>query len=115
MARGNATASGVFPSEVGVVSFQFSGSIGVSSGLPVSFWAGGSCTVTGSTVHLTGAGSCSIVASQGGDTNYNLILETTEAWERESMAQGQVGPMVGAVDETFLERMMLVCMDLVSG
>jgi hypothetical protein len=45
----------------------------------------------------------------------HLSLETTEAWERESMVQGQGGPMVGAVDETCLERMMLVCMDLVSG
>jgi hypothetical protein len=45
----------------------------------------------------------------------HLILETTEAWERESIVQGQVGPIVGAVDETFLERMMLVFMDLVSG
>lgn len=44
-----------------------------------------------------------------------LILETTEAWEREGIAQGQIGPMVGTVDETFLQRMMLVCMDLVSG
>jgi hypothetical protein len=49
------------------------------------------------------------------DTLAHLIVETTEAWERESMAQGQGGPMVGAVDETFLERRMLVCMDLVSG
>src|SRR2546425_2654633 len=44
-----------------------------------------------------------------------LILETIEAWEREGIAQGQIGPIVGSVDETFLERMMLVCMDLVSG
>jgi hypothetical protein len=44
-----------------------------------------------------------------------VILETTETWEREGIAQGQVGPIVGAVDETFLERMMLVFMDLVSG
>ena len=44
-----------------------------------------------------------------------LILATTEAWEREGIAQGQIGPMVGSVDETFLERMMLVFMDLVSG
>jgi hypothetical protein len=45
----------------------------------------------------------------------HLILETTEGWEREGIAQGQIGPIVGAVDETFLERMMLVFMDLVSG
>ena len=44
-----------------------------------------------------------------------LILETTEAWEREGIAQGQIGPIVGSVDETFLERMMLVFMDLMSG
>jgi hypothetical protein len=39
-------------------------------------------------------------------------LETTEAWEREGIAEAQMGPMVGAVDATFLQRMMLVCMDL---
>jgi hypothetical protein len=44
-----------------------------------------------------------------------LILETTEGWEREGIAQGQIGPIVGTVDETFLQRMMLVFMDLVSG
>jgi len=45
----------------------------------------------------------------------HLMLETTEAWAREGLAQGQMGPIVGSVDETFLERMMLVFMDLVSG
>ena len=43
------------------------------------------------------------------------IWETTQAWEREGIAQGQRGPIVGTVDATFLERMMLVFMDLVSG
>lgn len=43
------------------------------------------------------------------------ILETTQAWEREGIAQGQVGPIIGAVDETFLERLMRVFMDLSSG
>jgi hypothetical protein len=45
----------------------------------------------------------------------HLILETTAALEREGIAQGQMGPMVGSVDEPFLERMRLVVMDLVSG
>jgi len=45
----------------------------------------------------------------------HLILETTEAWAREGLAQGQMGPIVGSVAETFLERMLLVFMDLVSG
>ena len=44
-----------------------------------------------------------------------MLLETAAAWEREGIAAGEVRPIIGAVDETFLERMMLVCMDLVSG
>ena len=43
------------------------------------------------------------------------ILETAAAWEHEGIADGEVRPIIGAVDETFLERMRLVCMDLVSG
>ncbi len=41
-----------------------------TSGLPVSFSASGNCTVTGDIVHLTGAGSCTITASQAGDASY---------------------------------------------
>ena len=44
-----------------------------------------------------------------------IIIETTEGWEREGIAEGQIGPIVGSVDATFLERMRLVFMDLVSG
>src|SRR6266436_4150855 len=43
------------------------------------------------------------------------ILETTAAWEQEGIAHGETRPIIGAVDETFLARMMLVFMDLVSG
>src|SRR5215510_16287281 len=43
------------------------------------------------------------------------ILETATAWEREGGAAGEVRPIIGAVDEPCLERMMLVFMDLVSG
>jgi hypothetical protein len=43
------------------------------------------------------------------------ILETAQGWEHEGIAEGEVRPIIGAVDETFLERMMLVFMDLVSG
>jgi hypothetical protein len=45
----------------------------------------------------------------------HVLLETAEAWEHEGIAAGEVRPIIGAVDETFLERMMLVFMDLVSG
>src|SRR5712691_1164053 len=43
------------------------------------------------------------------------LLETAAAWEHEGIADGEVGPIIGAVDDTFLQRMMLVFMDLVSG
>jgi hypothetical protein len=45
----------------------------------------------------------------------HVLLETAEAWEHEGIAAGEVRPIIGAVDETFLERMLLVFMDLVSG
>ncbi len=49
---------------------DFAVSATASSGLPVSFAAAGNCTVSGNTVHLTGEGSCTITASQGGNANY---------------------------------------------
>jgi hypothetical protein len=49
---------------------DFTVSATASSGLPVSFAASGKCTVSDATVHLTGAGSCTITAQQGGNTNY---------------------------------------------
>jgi hypothetical protein len=42
-----------------------------SSGLSVGFAASGDCTVSGVTAAITRAGSCTIVASQGGDDNYH--------------------------------------------
>jgi len=43
------------------------------------------------------------------------IVETAHAWEQEGTTTGAVRDIIGAVDETFLEHMMLVCMDLPSG
>ena len=43
------------------------------------------------------------------------ILEIAAAWEHEGIAHGEPRLIIGAVDETFLQRMMLVFMDLVSG
>src|SRR5205085_1410362 len=42
-----------------------------SSNLAVSLSAAGDCTVAGTQVHITGAGSCKITASQDGDANIN--------------------------------------------
>jgi predicted extracellular nuclease len=47
---------------------------GGGSGNPVSFGASGNCTssgTNGSTITITGAGSCTVTASQAGDGNYN--------------------------------------------
>jgi hypothetical protein len=49
------------------------------------------------------------------DIMEQAMLETTAAWEHVGMAHGEIRPVIGAVDATFLARMMLVCMDLVSG
>jgi hypothetical protein len=43
------------------------------------------------------------------------LLETAAAWEKDGCAGGEVREIIGAVDETFLERMMLVFMDLSTG
>ena len=43
------------------------------------------------------------------------ILKTAEGWEQAGLAGGEVREIIGAVDETFLERMILVFMDLSTG
>jgi hypothetical protein len=45
----------------------------------------------------------------------HLLLETGAAWEQEGIAHGEIRPVIGAVDETFLQHMMLVFMDLATG
>ena len=43
------------------------------------------------------------------------IVETAAAWEQDGLDHGAVRPIIGTVDETFLQHMMLVFMDLASG
>src|SRR5262249_19156399 len=57
---------------------DFTVSATASSGLAVTFAASGNCSVTGSTVHITGAGSCTITASQAGDANYNAAPDVPQ-------------------------------------
>ena len=52
--------------------------------------------------------------AKGMHTLERIILATAVAWEQE-VAHGEIRPIIGAVDETFLQRMMLVFMDLASG
>jgi PASTA domain len=49
-----------------------------SSGLPVAFTASGRCTVSGATLHLTGAGSCFVTAKQAGDANWNRAADVSQ-------------------------------------
>src|SRR5215475_13352888 len=44
-----------------------------------------------------------------------ILLDTAATWEQEGVAHGEIRPIIGAVDATFLQRMMLVFMDLASG
>jgi hypothetical protein len=43
------------------------------------------------------------------------LLETVGAWEKEGPADGEGREIIGAVDETFFEQMILVFMDLKTG
>ncbi len=49
---------------------DFTVSATASSGLPVTFAAGGACSVVGNLVQISSYGSCWITASQAGDANY---------------------------------------------
>jgi hypothetical protein len=43
------------------------------------------------------------------------LLETARRWEKEGAAAGEVREIIGAVDETFLEQMILVFQDVPTG
>jgi hypothetical protein len=67
-------------------------------------------------LHVEAHGGCSPSALRHVmHTLEHLILETAAAWEQEGIAHGEIRPVIGAVDETFWQRMMLVFMDLTTG
>jgi hypothetical protein len=79
---------------------DFSVSATASSTLAVSFAASGNCTVVGSTVQLTGAGSCTITAQQGGDGNYNAASDVPQSF---TIAKAnQTITFAALADKTFL-------------
>jgi len=59
---------------------SFTVSATASSGLVVSFSASGNCTIATTTVTITGAGSCTITASQPGDTNYTAAATVPQSF-----------------------------------
>ncbi len=77
---GQAITFGALPGRVfGDPDFTVSAS--ASSGLTVSFTASGNCTLNGfSTVHIAGAGSCTITAHQAGNQNYNAALDLPQTF-----------------------------------
>jgi hypothetical protein len=69
-----------------------------------------------SRLHLETQLGCSPSALRGVmQTLEAALLETAAAWEQAGQACGEVREIIGAVDETFLERMLLVFMDLATG
>ena len=69
---------------------DFSVNATATSGLPVSFAASGQCTVSGNTVHITGAGLCTITASQAGDSNFNPAPEVRQSFTIVSSANSSL-------------------------
>ena len=67
-------------------------------------------------LHLATQVGCSASALRGVmQALETALLETAAAWEQDGHATGEVREIIGAVDETFLERMILICMDLTTG
>jgi Regulator of chromosome condensation (RCC1) repeat len=75
---------------------DFEVSASASSGLPVSFAASGSCTIGGTIVHITSAGSCTLTASQPGDAVHVAASEVSQAFTIAKAAQSiTFSPLAG--------------------
>jgi hypothetical protein len=67
-------------------------------------------------LHLATQVGCSASALRGVmQTLETVLLETAATWGQDGQTPGEAREIIGAVDETFLERMLLVCMDLTTG
>ena len=51
-----------------------------SSGLAVSYAASGDCSIVSGKVSITGAGSCTVMASQAGNGNYNAATDVVRSF-----------------------------------
>src|SRR5919112_701519 len=60
---------------------SFNVSATASSGLPVNFTASGTCGIVGSTVSVTGAGSCTITAHQAGNDAYAPAADVSQSFD----------------------------------
>ena len=86
---------------VGAVPFAVGAT--ASSGLPVSFTAGPAtvCNVSGNTVSLVTAGTCSITASQAGNANYSAATPVTQSFTVAAGAQSQTIMFPALPNQTF--------------
>ena len=71
-----------------------------SSGLAVSFGVGATdqCTISGNTVTITGAGSCTVTASQAGNSNYNAAPNAQRTF---SIAQATATLTLSNLSQTY--------------
>lgn len=60
---------------------DFTVSATASSSLTVSFAASGQCSISGTTVHLTGAGTCTITALQAGNANFGAAPDVQQSFQ----------------------------------
>jgi hypothetical protein len=72
-----------------------------SSGLAVSYSSSGDCTIVSGKVHLTGAGNCTVTASQAGDDNYNAALDVSSSFSIDKADQSITFPTIP--DKTYLD------------
>ena len=71
---------------------------GGNSGEAVTFTARGNCKLVGNTVHLTGAGSCTITASQAGNANYNAATPVERSF---AIAKAQASINLSDLSKTY--------------
>lgn len=73
-------------------------SASVPSGLPITYTPFGSCSISGSTLSITGAGTCTVTANQPGDANHNAAPAVSQAF---TIAQKTVTASITAVNKVY--------------
>ncbi len=64
-----------------------------SSGLPLSYSAAGSCSVTGATLTITGVNTCTVTASQSGDNGYLPATSVSQTFNIRHSWSGVLAPL----------------------
>ena len=84
---------------------DFAVSASSSSNLTVAFTASGNCTVSGTTVHINGAGVCTVTASQPGNAGYNAASSVSRTFQiakaNEAITVGTHAPSSAAGGSSF--------------